>query len=692
MSCTIDRCARTVVRDFHTNHALFISDRLLHNAYRRFQRVLSAPLVRHGSSVPGPMEASRRLAKRPIAGLASLPKDETTNVPAWSLSENPSTKPNHDTTWTWSPPVPHRLQRHIPAQAHNFEYLITRASDLKDLRDIYWNTCPSGKYAILFSKLAFARLLECVQFAPRKSSSLTIPNMSDALAFLESDMSEPEAQNTAALMQFLANRTVSVRVYNRLEDMLRSKIECQQLMSREIQAIVEQLPTLTRSTSCDMQREQVYARTLPLLLQEMSRLDTVEYSNTRQTAIALVCDLLPSKTTVTLLASIAAIHNESESIPVHQVIRHINSALNHDLSNVRISRDREDNLVGFLRHLIRQPAMTSTMLESILAGVTKVSMQSLDTRRTCRSWLHVLKRAGWLNAASGEPEKARLEVLMPPSSQRLSPDDINSVLGLPGTTMPNHTNSSWSTTSPVFHSSLTTPFAELSASSQNTTLKAYRAVMAKLATTSTSNLTDIIRALLSINRPFHAARVFSHARSLSIADFPDLVSALVARHASTKTVLRLFSCSDASPHSPLSSASTQPASKLSVSLSSSTPSSALKDQAHVTSQIETLAHHLSTRRSSPRSALRAVRACILFLKSHNLALTKEISRALVHAGITRPLLEERKLTTHQFRYIFEIVKGVEGDEVARGLDCVAWSCRARLRRRDSLDTVRGQRL
>lgn len=50
-----------------TNH-IWISDELLNNLYRSFS--LSKIARRYGSSVPGPLEAQRRAAKRRMMGLA----------------------------------------------------------------------------------------------------------------------------------------------------------------------------------------------------------------------------------------------------------------------------------------------------------------------------------------------------------------------------------------------------------------------------------------------------------------------------------------------------------------------------------------------------------------------------------------------------------------------------------------------
>ncbi|QDS71510.1 hypothetical protein FKW77_004875 [Venturia effusa] len=61
---------RHVARSLSTQ-SLWITDEVLDNAFNRFLSV-SRTAKRYGSSVPGPMEAQRRLAKRRMAGLTSM--------------------------------------------------------------------------------------------------------------------------------------------------------------------------------------------------------------------------------------------------------------------------------------------------------------------------------------------------------------------------------------------------------------------------------------------------------------------------------------------------------------------------------------------------------------------------------------------------------------------------------------------
>lgn len=75
MPCRANRCHRAAVRVLQTSptHAqhIWISDDLLAQAFSRFTlAVNSTGSKRHGSNVPGPLEARKRAARRRMVGLA----------------------------------------------------------------------------------------------------------------------------------------------------------------------------------------------------------------------------------------------------------------------------------------------------------------------------------------------------------------------------------------------------------------------------------------------------------------------------------------------------------------------------------------------------------------------------------------------------------------------------------------------
>lgn len=83
-----------------TNH-VWISDELLNNLYQSFS--FSITLKRHGSSVPGPLEAQRRAAKRRMMGLANVGGGEAGGFhPAFVAKLDPS---RDLYGWKWQAPM-----------------------------------------------------------------------------------------------------------------------------------------------------------------------------------------------------------------------------------------------------------------------------------------------------------------------------------------------------------------------------------------------------------------------------------------------------------------------------------------------------------------------------------------------------------------------------------------------------------
>lgn len=91
----------------------------------------------------------------------------------------------------------------------------------------------------------------------------------------------------------------------------------------------------------------------------------------------------------------------------------------------------------------------------------------------------------------------------------------------------------------------------------------------------------------------------------------------------------------------------------------------------------TLVHEMaytfaSSEHLSPRTALRRVWECFRYLRDRRAPLQPLISRALVKAGISRPLEERERLSEQQVKYIISIVDHIEGPEIAREVDQIVW--------------------
>lgn len=94
-----------------------------------------------------------------------------------------------------------------------------------------------------------------------------------------------------------------------------------------------------------------------------------------------------------------------------------------------------------------------------------------------------------------------------------------------------------------------------------------------------------------------------------------------------------------------------------------------------------LVHHVAyAMAKSPlvtsRMAFRRVCDCLNYLQDRGAPLSSLMSRALVYAGVTRPLREGLWLSTEKFQWILKFVRRLEGDEVADSLDEAAFTLRS----------------
>ena len=80
----------------------------------------------------------------------------------------------------------------------------------------------------------------------------------------------------------------------------------------------------------------------------------------------------------------------------------------------------------------------------------------------------------------------------------------------------------------------------------------------------------------------------------------------------------------------------------------------------------------SSKHLSPRTAFRRVWECYRFLRDRRAPLQPLISRALVKAGLSRPLTASARLSETQVKYILSVVEQVEGLAIAKEVDRIVW--------------------
>ncbi|KAK3720669.1 hypothetical protein LTR37_003719 [Vermiconidia calcicola] len=87
------------------------------------------------------------------------------------------------------------------------------------------------------------------------------------------------------------------------------------------------------------------------------------------------------------------------------------------------------------------------------------------------------------------------------------------------------------------------------------------------------------------------------------------------------------------------------------------------DVVHIAAYAWATSPHLSA-----RTAFRRVWECYRFLKDRGAPFTPLMSRAMVKAGITRAIREDGRLSKFQVKYIIQTVQYIEGEEIAKEVD------------------------
>jgi hypothetical protein len=174
---------------------------------------------------------------------------------------------------------------------------------------------------------------------------------------------------------------------------------------------------------------------------------------------------------------------------------------------------------------------------------------------------------------------------------------------------------------------------------------------------------EVMRHFIDLKQTQWALDVFNRSQSTqSLSSIPELVFALIDSRIAGKTeaIFDLLNRPDY-------------ANSLPVNLRSKPQNSLSKERIQ-------LVHHVAYAIAkspllSSRTAFRQVCDCLDYLRDRGAPLSSLMSRALVHAGVTRTLRDGTWLSTERFQWILEFVRRLEGDEVADSLDEAAFTFR-----------------
>lgn len=220
MPCGANTGRRVVRSATGSSNGLWITDDILDNAFSHYLRAHRHQHRRHGSNVPGPMEARKRQSKRRMGMAVSFDQPMGPLIPEWrgmfSMGSLFDKRPI-DSRWTWAAPTDRSTGnksnglavQDIPTMTADLSsdvvvcpaVTLDECHSLDDIRTLYWRTCPLGEDAVKFGEAALTRYLELFDETLHSSRVATFGPLTE---FLASEMNDANTYNTAFLIRWLA--------------------------------------------------------------------------------------------------------------------------------------------------------------------------------------------------------------------------------------------------------------------------------------------------------------------------------------------------------------------------------------------------------------------------------------------------------------------------------------------------------
>ncbi|KAG9238787.1 hypothetical protein BJ875DRAFT_449932 [Amylocarpus encephaloides] len=128
------------------------------------------------------------------------------------------------------------------------------------------------------------------------------------------------------------------------------------------------------------------------------------------------------------------------------------------------------------------------------------------------------------------------------------------------------------------------------------------------------------------------------------------------------------------------------------------PDSSNKLKGHLSPQMQYLLMQMAIEfANSPfrsrRVALRSVVQCLHYLRVHRCVVPRNVSRALTHAGLTRPLIDRRgRIGKHRLRWALGVIDSIEGREVAKNVNDIVFHAHDGFLRRQYASLVARKRV
>ena len=613
--------------------------------------------MRHGSNVPGPLEARRRHSKRRLgtavaATAHSLPPPDPSLL--FGLGYGGQTRFPLEKSWNWTPPningkQPERDQenvsstdspfplRFIPPKSKNWEEYLGEPEALP------LDTENMGIGAVETSKTAFKALIEYkgqLKFVQKI-------DLEDVVSFLYTSANDPGAWNTLYLVEWLAQKDITDDCRLLVLDLVQGKVQSGTLEHEEVPLILASLlPHIKQenATSLVSVLDNLSSKyDMTAICVEVTRLILIPSKSKRPTDIN---DCLPE-----MLLWLEVLRGCERLKDWH----HLNLTWRgiYDILAVRFQR-----VAPIAKHFLQ---LKNLEIAHILlrhwvpqiisqTGEPQPNMKSTVTDRTNEKAIH-FHGSFDSNTISIETLVEEFQALH--SNGLYSPGKRNTLVELLAFLQKHHI-----------------PYTQLSDNIFSIMMESPRAaktyqIFKEIQRSpslgiETELAARLVRHFLAIDHLVFAVRVFETSPSLSLRRCFDLPIKL-AKHGTIPSA-RIFRMILRQPATDVLPPSQRPASTPILTLTSEQI-----DLAHLVAF--ELAHSPHIR---PRVAYRRVWECYRFLRDREAPIGSILSRAFVFAGVIRPLMNGKRLSTEMFKYIISIVSAVEGPEVGHALDVAVW--------------------
>ena len=652
---------------------LWVTDDVLAEAFNRFMRV-SNTTRRHGSHVPGPLEARRRLAKRKMGmaavanGSVTPPTHELGGLFGLALKQPVEV----ESGWKWQPPdLPMSGPPPPPAEPVRWQWPGLVNVQEKGQREVG----QEGRVEkflevpldpVEMSKEAFQDLLKVRQGVTHMGIKDVLP----LLAFLQSSANEPDAHLTVNLIRWLATRSLESDVFRSLGNMLVEKITLATIsrdeLSQSLQALMHLPANSTKASALVAIVDAIPQRMNPVLVETTRHfLDDHEANSfQRRSRVQAWFAILRS-------CAFSSGYFHGMSYVWRKIYKRISLYYRpSDFAEHFMTLERQDFAIILLRYwapvfACTKGTNTSALSQTLSAG-TNQEKQWLDYRSLRR--------------------------MIPTGPDNVSVDwdaiheDFRQYRTTPRKWMDEHGSSTKNPLIELFsllskyrvpYSALLGDLLEIWHGTQppNTVRNLFEDLHDNPAIGIPTPLAiDAVQRFVLSGHVTYALQVFSMVPSLPLMECLELPLQLVEKGGTHGDhIMRMLNRMVPEDTVPMEERLLfkQPLTQEHM------------DLVHLVAYAWAKSPHIP-----PRVAFRRVWECYRFLQDRGAPLSRLLSRALVRSGISRYLREGKPLAKTQVQYILSIVDRIEGEDVAKQLDKMVFYT-WQLQRKNMLPTERG---